>query len=127
MSDLVPEPHNLRTSDEEREAVALALRRHAIDGRLDAAELESRLDVAYGATLRRELLPLLADLPAAPAPKPRAEPEAPWFAPVVPLAVLLITIWALTGGGYFWPMWPIVAVLLASLGCAKQERTTPSG
>jgi len=119
----VPEPHDLRASDEEREAVALSLRQHAADGRLDAEELESRLDVAYHATLRAELLPLLADLPAAPAPRPRTDDEAPWFAPVIPLAILLIAIWALTGGGYFWPMWPIGAVLLASLGCRRESAT----
>jgi hypothetical protein len=123
MPDLVPEPYDLRASDEEREAVALALRGHAIDGRLDAAELESRLDIAYDATLRRDLLPLLADLPAPPVPRPKAEPETPWFAPVIPLAILLVAIWALTGGGSFWPMWPIGAVLLASLGCRHESAT----
>ena len=126
----VPEPHDLRTSDSEREAVAEALRMHAYDGRLDAVELEARLETAYGATRRSELVPLLADLPAAaPAPKPaKDDDEVPWFAPVIPLAVLLIAIWALTGAGYFWPMWPIGGVLLASLmshGCARHERVTP--
>jgi hypothetical protein len=124
MPNLVPEPYDLRASDEEREAVALTLRKHAVDGRLDPAELESRLDVAYGATLRAELLPLLADLPAAPEPKPRTEAEPPWFAPVIPLAIVLIAIWALTGDGYFWAMWPIGAVLLASLGCRSDRVTT---
>ena len=120
---LVPEPHDLRASDDEREAVALALRQHGADGRLDAEELESRLDVAYHATLRAELLPLLADLPAAPAQRPKPDAEAPWFAPVIPIAILLVAIWALTGGGYFWPMWPIGAVLLASLGCRHESAT----
>jgi Domain of unknown function (DUF1707) len=124
----VPEPHDLRTSDTEREAVAAALRQHAVDGRLDPAELETRLETAYGATLRADLLPLLADLPAdAPPPKPQTKDEPPWFAPVIPLAVLLIAIWALTGAGYFWPMWPIGGVLLASLaghGCARHDRVT---
>jgi Domain of unknown function (DUF1707) len=131
---MVPEPYDLRASDEEREAVAAALRRHAADGRLDAEELESRLDTALGATLRADLLPLLSDLPKAPEKRPRPDSEPPWFAPVIPLAILLIAIWALTGAGYFWPIWPIGAVLLISLkhaghgghGCARHERVTRS-
>jgi hypothetical protein len=115
MTELVPEPYDIRTSDGEREAVAQALRGHAVEGRLDAAELESRLETAYGATLRSELLPLVADLPKAPVARPREEPEPPWFAPVIPLAVVLITVWALTGAGYFWPMWPIAAMALATV------------
>jgi hypothetical protein len=122
----VPEPYDIRTSDTERESVADALRTHAADGRLDPAELESRLDTAYRATLRADLLPLLADLPPEPVRQPRTESEPPWFAPVIPLAILLIGIWALTGAGYFWPMWPIGGVLLASLagGCARHDRVT---
>jgi Domain of unknown function (DUF1707) len=128
---MVPEPYDLRASDDEREAVAAALRMHASDGRLDAEELESRLDIALGATLRADLLPLLSDLPAAPERRPRPDSEPPWFAPVIPLAILLIAIWALTGAGYFWPMWPIGAVLLMSLmnaghGCARHERVRPT-
>jgi hypothetical protein len=120
MTELVPEPYDIRASDHEREAVAQALRQHAVEGRLDATELEARLDALYGATLRADLVPLLADLPAAPAPRQRADSEAPaWFAPVIPLALLLVAIWALTGAGYFWPMWPIGAVLVASLKHAR--------
>jgi hypothetical protein len=40
----------------------------------------------------------------------------------VPIAVLLIAIWALTGAGYFWPMWPIGAMVLASFGAFKHSR-----
>jgi hypothetical protein len=115
MSELVPEPYDVRVSDDERESVAQALRQHAVDGRLDAAELEARLERAYGASLRADLVPLLADLPAAAARRPPAEAADPlWFTPVISLAILLIAVWALTGGGYFWPIWPIGAVLLAS-------------
>jgi hypothetical protein len=123
MSELVPKPYDVRVSDHEREAIAQALRQHAVEGRLDAAELEARLERAYGASLRADLVPLLADLPAAPAPRPPAQPADPlWIAPVIPLAVLLIAIWALTGGGYFWPIWPIGAVLLASFKRAGHSR-----
>ncbi len=119
MPDLVPPPHDILASDPEREVVAEALRTAGVEGRLDAVELEERLGAAYGARTRADLLPLLADLPqAAPQPPKRAPKtgaEPPWFAPVIPLAILLVAIWALTGAGYFGPMWPIGFVLLASL------------
>ncbi|HWM09894.1 MAG TPA: DUF1707 domain-containing protein [Solirubrobacteraceae bacterium] len=119
MPELVPPPHDILASDPEREVVADALRAAGVEGRLDAVELEERLGAAYGARTRADLLPLLADLPQ-PAPQPpkgksKSDAEPPWFAPVIPLAILLVAIWALTGAGYFWPMWPIGFVLLASL------------
>jgi Domain of unknown function (DUF1707) len=125
MSELVPEPYDVLASDPEREAVAAVLREHAVDGRLDAEELEARLGVAYGARRRADLLPLLADLPAAPAPRARPSSEPPPFAPVIPIAILLVAIWAFTGADYFWPMWPIGAMLLMSImsgaqGCARR-------
>ena len=140
---VIPEPYDVRTSDEERELVVEALHRHAVAGRLDADELEQRLERAYGARLRSDLLPLMADLPAQGRRAPRRQPERPQaprperssqpsVPPVVPIAVLLIAIWALTGAGYFWPMWPIGALVLASFGafkhgrCARvSERSTP--
>ena len=33
---------------------------------------------------------------------------------MIPLAILLVAIWALTGAGYFWPMWPIGAMLIGA-------------
>jgi hypothetical protein len=50
---------------------------------------------------------LLADLPDAPrrhAARPRAAGEWQAWAGV---AVLLLVIWALTGAGALWPVWPI--------------------
>jgi hypothetical protein len=127
----VPAPYDVLASDPEREAVAETLRAHAVAGRLDAEELEQRLGLAYAARQRADLLPLLADLPTATRdrkPQPASEPP-PWFAPVIPLAILLVSIWALTGAGYFWPMWPIGAVLLVSLkhrgrSCVRHDRVT---
>lgn len=31
------------------------------------------------------------------------------------VSILVIAIWALTGAGYFWPMWPILGVGVAAL------------
>ncbi len=127
---LVPAPHDVLASDPERERVAEALRGHAAAGRLDTDELDERLGAAYGARLRADLLPLLADLPAPAAPRPRARRRPlPNAAPVVALAILLVAIWALTGAGYFWPIWPIGAVALSTIkhrrgGCMGIHRSS---
>jgi hypothetical protein len=116
MSELVPAPHDVLASDAERERVVEALRTHAADGRLDADELEQRLEGAYAARTRADLLPLVADLPGQPAPRARRTSRTlPRFAPVIALAILFVAIWALTGADYFWPMWPIGAMLLSSV------------
>jgi Domain of unknown function (DUF1707) len=114
-TDLVPQPHDARASDREREAVAEALRTHTAAGRLDPDELEERLEHAYKAVRRADLVPLVADLPPAAEPRRRPAPRAlPAFSPVIALAVLLVAIWALTGAGYFWPVWPIGAMALSA-------------
>jgi hypothetical protein len=114
--DLVPEPHSVRASDGEREAVAEALRTHAATGRLDPEELEERLERAYAAERRADLVPLVADLPPAERPAPRrAHRTVPAIPPVVAIAVLLVAIWALTGAGYFWPVWPIGALAISAV------------
>ena len=111
--DLVPQPHDLLASDAERDRVAEALRTHAAAGRLDPEELEQRLALALAARTRADLAPLVADLPA-PTTRPRRPRTVPRVAPVIPLAILLVAIWALTGAGYFWPIWPIGAMLVGA-------------
>ena len=132
---LIPGPYEVLASDPERERVAEALREHAAAGRLDTDELEERLGATYGARLRADLLPLLADLPAPAAPRPRARRrQLPNAAPVIALAILLVAIWALTGAGYFWPIWPIGAVALSTvkhrrggcMGTHRNHRVHPS-
>ena len=119
---LIPAPHDVLASDTERERVVDALRGHGAAGRLDTDELEERLGATYGARLRADLLPLLADLPAPAEPRPRARRRSlPNAAPVIALAILLVAIWALTGAGYFWPIWPIGAVALSTF---KHRRGT---
>jgi Domain of unknown function (DUF1707) len=106
---------DLRASDAERDAVAEALRTNAAAGRLTPDELEERLERAYAARTRADLDPLLTDLPpAAEPPPPRERRTLPAVPPVIAIAVLLVAIWALTGAGYFWPMWPIGALALSS-------------
>ena len=106
-----PNP-DLRVSDREREEVVDQLREHAGDGRLDTAELSDRLEAAYAARTQAELAALTADLP-----RPRAQrreviehrPDLRRHAVAfVAVNLLLIAIWALTGAGYFWPIWPLL-------------------
>jgi signal transduction histidine kinase len=44
-----------------------------------------------------------------PAVRPLTEPAV--YAPPALLALLTLIVWALTGAGYFWPMWPVFAIL----------------
>ena len=102
----------MRASDAERERVVEALRKHAAAGRLSVGELEERSASAYAARTLGALAPLLADLPE-PAPRGRergrAGPRA--IGQLALLAAVLIVIWAATGFGYFWPLWPILGTL----------------
>ena len=56
----------LRASDADRDAVAERLRAAAVEGRLDADELEQRVHVALRARTYGQLQQLLDDLPDAP-------------------------------------------------------------
>jgi hypothetical protein len=53
----------LRAGDRERERAAQELRAHHLAGRLDAAELDERLGLAYAARTLGDLAELLEDLP----------------------------------------------------------------
>jgi hypothetical protein len=59
-------PGELRASHQDRDSVVEQLRIAAGDGRLTAAELDERLELALTARTYRELATLTADLPAAP-------------------------------------------------------------
>ena len=62
----------LRASDEDREGVAQALRRHLLAGRLRTEEFEQRVEAAYGAQTLDQLRALTRDLP-----RTAARPERP--------------------------------------------------
>jgi hypothetical protein len=117
----------LRASDEERERAAAEIQAHFAAGRLDDDELSERLDAVYRARTQRELGELRADLPPLPATRGQARAEIAerraqlarqmlqqTGTALVPLLICLV-IWALSGGGYFWPAWvalvPVVALL----------------
>jgi hypothetical protein len=99
---------DLRTSDAERDRVAGELREHAAQGRLSVDELAERLERVYTTRTRGELGPLTADLPSTrrrEAARADLRGHARWFLLV---NLLLIAIWAASGAGYFWPIWPLL-------------------
>ena len=107
---------DLRASDAERERTLTELRAHASDGRLTVDELAERTDAALAARTRAELSALTADLPRT---RRRSDPqrarasrrsELRTYAGVM---LLLVAIWALTGMGYPWFVWPALGWGLA--------------
>src|SRR4051794_32425426 len=101
------EDRHIRASDAERESVVETLRTHAEAGRLNAEELEERVDGALHATTRADLDALQRDLPQPRPRTPHVRTHRGGPPPFVGIALLLIAIWALTGG-YFWPIWPLL-------------------
>jgi hypothetical protein len=61
-----PRPEDLRASHADRDHVVEQLRVAAGDGRLSSEELDERLELALSARTYADLVPLTADLPAAP-------------------------------------------------------------
>jgi Domain of unknown function (DUF1707)/2TM domain len=96
----------LLASDADRDRTAERLRAAASEGRLTADELEQRLETAFSARSAAELEPLVADLPV-PRREPRPRDHSHERAYIATM-LLLVGIWALTGAGYFWPIWPML-------------------
>jgi hypothetical protein len=118
---------DVRASDAERERVVEALRAHAEAGRLTADELEERVAAALAATTRDDLAALQRDLPGRPAPtvsRARDGGRGGHSVGFLPIALLLVAIWALTGAGYFWPMWPLAWFAFAALMRSGHMRVT---
>jgi hypothetical protein len=108
----------IRAGDADRERVAEQLRRHAAAGRLDAGELEARLDRVYAVPYVHEVQAALAELPperepvAGPGP-PRHAHDGAWRPAAFAAAIVaLIIVTSATGAwALWWLMWPIAIVL----------------
>ncbi|MBA2256008.1 MAG: DUF1707 domain-containing protein [Thermoleophilaceae bacterium] len=117
----------VRASDAERERAATLLRDHAAEGRLDADELAERVGGAYSAATRSELAALTSDLPVIePTPARERRPlrtvlrgEVGAF---VIVNLLLIAVWATSGAGYFWPIWPLLGWGIGIASCGSGRR-----
>lgn len=104
----------LRAADRDREEVLASLREHGAAGRLDVDELAERTHAALGARTLDELAPLTGDLPdlrrdrARSAERAAAQQELKSHVAIyIAVNAALIVIWALSGLGYFWPIWSI--------------------
>jgi class 3 adenylate cyclase len=112
----------IRASDADRDRVVERLREHFGAGRLTEEEFDGRVDQAYSSATLRELDAVTLDLPDDPGQALERPPERHltkggralragfrvhfWTFALVNL--MLIGIWAASGGGYFWPIWPIL-------------------
>jgi hypothetical protein len=96
-----------RAADADRERIVERLHAAAVEGRLRPDELEARLEAALSASTYLELDQVVADLPSQ-APLTGSARRTPEVGAFAVTAILLLAIWALTGMGYFWPVWPIL-------------------
>lgn len=123
---------SIRASDADRERVVELLRQHSAEGRISSEEFDERMSAAYAAKTMGALAELTTDLPVDLAEHSRKQAElARAQASRVPLdrqmraaisswaslAVVLTVVWVISGGGYYWPAWPLGIV--AALGLAN--------
>jgi class 3 adenylate cyclase len=112
---------SIRASDADRERVVKRLREHYGAGRLSEDDLSERVDAAYDVPTVSELEVLTADLPSA-APRQGRRRSAletsvrTHLTTYLLVNLMLIGIWAASGAGYFWPIWPILGWGIG-LGC----------
>jgi hypothetical protein len=126
-------------TDADRQAAVAALRTHAGAGAIDLDEFGRRTEQVLAATTVADLDAAFTDLPGgAPvlvptlpvAPVVRRRHRTPYplvarLAPVAPWAILFIAIWAFTGFGYFWPVWPILGISIGALKHGRHRWRSP--
>jgi hypothetical protein len=123
----------IRAGDADRERVVEALRVHAGAGRLDAEELERRIERAYAATYVSDLDAIVADLPRAARSPHRGRGRPTSAGPervVLLLAVVaaLVVVTTLTGVyALWWLMWPVAMVLHGHGGHRRRGLPAPPG
>ena len=108
----------LRASDADRDAVAAKLHQAAVEGRLDADELEERLHLALRARTYGDLGRLVADLPSArPPARPSRSLARTTFAVTVRVAVMLvaamIALAVIAATAMWWLAWVLVWMVLS--------------
>jgi len=106
----------LRASDADREAIAAQLHKAAVEGRLDADELEERLHLALRARTYGDLRRLVVDLPAQPARRRSSlAPLAFVIAARVAVALVLVVvaIAVIVATAMWWLAWLLVWMVLS--------------
>jgi Domain of unknown function (DUF1707) len=132
---------SMRASDADREIVRALLADAYADGRLTREEYDDRLNTLYGSRTLGEMPSLVADLvPAdgpslAPAPpqrtdlrtrgarKWRKDVEESIVAFLVPTVVCTVIWIAVTGRGFFWPVFPMLVLGLNLIKTVVQRES----
>jgi hypothetical protein len=122
----MPEPSKLRVSDEQRERMAHEIREHFAAGRLSEEELDERVQAAYAARTEADLQALREDLPELPASTAQLKAELAQrrghlrrrllqqSGGGLGVFALCTGIWAASGAnGQFWPVWVLLATVVA--------------
>lgn len=140
--------NDMRVGDSERDDTAAQLSEHFAAGRLDHSEFAERTEQALSARTRGELDGVLSDLPDLPvfvkpsttpaptaniSPAQRSEREE-WRRSTLTtwamFAVFFIIIWAATGAGFFWPLFPIlgwgIGVATSGIQAYRSPETLPT-
>jgi hypothetical protein len=124
----MPDPGDVRASDDERDRVAGEIREHYAAGRLDEDEMDARVEAAYAARTHGELQALQADLPALPATRSQQRADIARRrralerrllqqsgGALVPFGICT-AIWVFAGAsGSFWPIWVLLFALIPLL------------
>ena len=122
----------LRASDADRDAVAERLRAAAVEGRLDADELEQRVHVALRARTYGQLQQLLDDLPDSPRSwrgRPRVGGRSTKTAVVLAvrllafLVVATVVIGLMVLAAAWWMLWVVVWFVVC--GRHRHRRLAP--
>ena len=104
----------LRASDADRDAVAAKLHQAAVEGRLDADELEERLHLALRARTYGDLRRLVAALPAARPPRSLGRTTfALAVRAVVMLVAVAVALAVIAATAMWWLAWLLVWMMLS--------------
>lgn len=113
-----------RASDADRDVVVGALATAYQDGRLDAAEHQTRLEQALSLKRLGDVVPLVSDIaagsvaqaqPAPFVPRRRARGNMDRLRSLLVVTLITNIIWAVTAISsaqvyYYWPIWPMIGV-----------------
>ena len=115
----------LRASDADRDAVAERLRVAAVDGRIDAEELEQRLSEVYSARWVADLDRLVADVSPPPPPAPLPPPPYGAYQPTVVYPTTNGLAVASLVAGFLWLGWfgSILAVIFGHIAIGQIKRS----
>lgn len=105
-----------RVTDQERQRAVEQLRLHVGAGRLTLDEFGERVDEALGARTGAELRVALRELPRMRTAAERRRQQRAVVTPYLVVSALLVFIWAASGFGFPWPVFPLVGWGLPVLG-----------